>query len=250
VLPPKVTFHFTRYGNLAALNQEFREKGLFETSPIPEGKERAAFLFTGTLEEKLAREATDQYEYEYIMYMNPRAEKSDLQSGMYCVSVSSPYLMRSMEIITLLNTNKQFKNLLQYGVEKEHYIYTDDDEIERISEDYSVNMNHTGNQFIADIQKGENPNKWEIAKEQNLSVVNSVFLKFYLDKSKLTPAGTASIDEINALSKEVKQVLLTGAFPSEYEDIAAYIDEYVGPAFEDAGTKELIAEIKNQTNPE
>lgn len=238
------------YATLAALNQEYREKGLFETSPVPDGKERAAFIFTGTLEEKYALEATDEYEYEYIMYMNPRAEKHDLQTGMYGVSISSPNVMRAMEIITLLNTNKQFKNLLQFGILGTHYIYNDNGEIEIISNEYSVDLNHTGNQFIRDLMVGENPNKWSIAMEQNLLITNSVFLNFYLDKSKLTPASLEAVPAINSFSQEVKQALLTGNIPSEYESIDMYLSDYVGPKFTDMGTAELITEIKAQTNPE
>ena len=238
---------------IAKLNQEYREKGLFETSPIPEGKERAAYIARGTLEDRLAWEAADKangFDYEYIMYASPVADRFDLQDGMYAISVASKITVsRCMEIITLMNTNKQFKNLFTYGVEKIHYMYNDNNRIERINNDYLVNPNYTGNQFIGDLMEGDNPNKIEIAKQHNLSVVNSVFLNIYLDKEKLTPEAEEAIPAVNALSEEVSRVLLSGNIPAEYEDIDDYISGYVTPEFEDAGWPELLADIKAQVTP-
>ena len=237
---------------IAKLNQEYREKGLFEAGNAA-GKERAAYIATGTLEDRLAWEAADKangFEYEYILYANPVADRFDLQNGMYAVSVSSKVTVsRCMEIITLMNTNKQFKNLFAYGINKVHYIYNDNNRVERINNNYLVNPNYTGNQFVADLMEGDNPNKLEIAKEHNLNVVNSVFMNIYIDKTKLTPESEEAIPKIYELSKEVNRALLDGNIPSQYEDIDDYISGYVTPGFEDAGWTELMADLKGQVAP-
>ena len=252
--PDKITltnkFSSAAYNTIVNLNNEFRSKGLFETAAIPADKERAAFIVKGTLEDKMRWEATDLYGYEYIMYGNPIASKSNLQSSMYAISVSSKITtMRCMEIITLLNTSKQFKNIFQYGKEKVHFIYNDNGEIERISEDYMINMDYTGNHFIADLMAGENPNKWQIAQQHNLTVVNSPFLKFYLDLTKLTPADEEAIPVLNELGKKFNQELMSGIVPWEYADIDTYIEEFIIPALEDAGSADLVKTLKEQTNP-
>ena len=243
----------TAYVNIAKLNQEYRAKGLFENSAVPAGKERAAYVAQGTLEDRLAWEAADLangYEYEYILYGHPIAAKENIQSSMYGISVSSKVpTMRCMEIITLLNTNKKFKNTFQYGVEGVHYIYNDDGRIEYINNDYMISMDYTGNHFIADLMAGDNPNKWGIAKEHNLNVVSSVFMQFYLDKSKLTADAEEAIPKINELSKKVNEILMSGNIPAEYEDIDDYISGYVEPEFAAAGWADLNTEIKLQTNP-
>jgi len=237
---------------IAKLNQEYREKGLFEAGNAA-GKERAAYIATGTLEDRLAWEAADKangFDYEYILYANPVADRFDLQNGMYAVSVSSKVTVsRCMEIITLMNTNKQFKNLFAYGINKVHYIYNDNNRVERINNNYLVNPNYTGNQFVADLMEGDNPNKLEIAKEHNLNVVNSVFMNIYIDKTKLTPESEEAIPKIYELSKEVNRALLDGNIPSQYEDIDDYISGYVTPGFEDAGWTELMADLKGQVAP-
>ena len=243
------------YTTIVKLNEEYQEKGLFETSAIPAGKERAAFILTGTLEDMLASQASEKDAggnsiYEYILYANPIATKADLQNGMYAISVSSNVTTaRCMEIITLLNTNKQFKNIFQYGKEGIHFIYNDNGKIERINNDYMIDANYTGNQFIGDLMEGDNPNKWEIAKEHNLNVVNSVFLKFYLDPKKLTPESEEAIPAVNALSEKMSQTFANWQLPDGYEDVDDYVSGYVTPEFDAAGWADLFADIKTQTNP-
>lgn len=238
---------------IAKLNLEYRQKGLFETAAVSPETERAAYIARGTLEDRLAWEAADKangFDYEYILYASPVADKYELQNGMYAVSVASKVTVsRCMEIITLMNTNKQFKNLFAYGVEKVHYIYNDNNRIERVNNQYLVDPNYTGNQFIGDLMEGDNPNKLEIAKEHNLGVVNSVFLNIYLDKTKLTPEGEEAIPKINELSQKFNRILLDGDIPAEYEDIDDYISGYVTPEFEDAGWAELMADLKAQVTP-
>lgn len=238
---------------IANLNQEFKEKGLFETSPVADGRERAAYILQGTLEEQMAAEAADLangFEYEYILYENPIASKAELQSAMYGISVSSKIpVMRAMEIVTLMNTNKAFKNTFQYGKLGTHYVYNDNGRIERLNNDYMIKMDYTGNNFIADLYEGDNPNKWEIAMTHNLNLVNSVFMNFYFDKTKLTAESEEAIPKINALSEQVYPILINGNIPPEYESIDDYIAGYVDPEFAAAGWAEFNADIKLQTNP-
>lgn len=242
----------------AQLNDEWRAKGLF-TSNVAAGSERAVYQFTGTLEDKITQEAADLadgYEYEYLMMVNPRATREELQKAMFAVSVATANVTRAMEVVTLLNTNPEFKNIFTYGVDGEHFIYNDHKQIERLNNDYMVNTDYTGNHFIADLLDGENPAKWEIAKEHNLNVVNSVFLKFYFDQTKLSAESLASLDAINKVGQEVRQAYLNGlpARPADYEGEAwnwdAYIFDVVTPAFEAAGTPALVTNIREQTSPE
>ncbi|MCL2816309.1 MAG: DUF3502 domain-containing protein, partial [Oscillospiraceae bacterium] len=241
------------FATISKLNQEYNEKGLFASPAVSRNQERAAYIAQGTYGDMLAWEAADKangYEYEYILYGHPIAAKEDLQSAMYAISVSSKIpTMRCMEIITLLNTNKNFKNIFTYGIEGTHYIYNEDGRIERVNNEYMINMDYTGNHFIADLMEGDSPNKWEMAKVHNLNVVNSVFLKFYFDKTKLTADAEEAIPKINELSKKFGQILLSGNIPAEYEDIDDYIGAYVEPEFAAAGWAELNTEIKAQTNP-
>jgi hypothetical protein len=166
-----------------------------------------------------------------------------------------------MEIVTLLNTNPLFKNIFTYGVEGEHFIYNDDRQIERINNEYMVNMDHTGNHFIAHLLAGENPGKWAIAKDHNLNVVNSVFLTFDFNMERLNAESVASLEPLAAMGPVVRNNLLNGLppRPADFEpegeeevewDWDAYIMDYLTPRFADAGATALMANIREQTSPE
>jgi hypothetical protein len=240
------------------LNQEWREKGLFESN-VADDRERAVYQIKGTLEDMLAYQARDLangFEYEYIIMTPPRALKEELQTAMFGISVSSPSVPRAMEIITLLNTNRQFKNIFTYGVEGEQFVYNEDRQIERLNYNYNVNMDYTGNHFIADLLAGQNPNKWRIAMDHNLDVVNSVFLNLYFDQGRLNEESLASLSRLNSLGEEIRQAYLNGLppRPADYEgetwEWDDYFFDYVTPAFDEAGARDLIANIRDQTSVE
>lgn len=253
--------------NISKLNQSFREEGLFATGTVAENAEKAAFLRKGTLDDYYGWLQTDEYEYEYITYTAPMATKKDLQSSMFAISISSEAegrsVARAMEVVTLFSTNKTFKNTFQYGVLGTHYIYNDNGRIERLNNDYMMNMNYTGNSFIADLMEGENPDKWTVAMEHNLQIVNSVFLGFDLDRSKFDEATIASL---NVLSEKFYNELISGqfTFPADlvlpedveldvnslttYEErLDAYVTYVMTPELEDAGLATLLEQIKEQT---
>ena len=254
--------------NISIMNQMFRDEGLFATGTIAADAERAAFLRAGTLEDYYGWLQTDATEYEYIVYRAPMASRDDLQTAMFAISSSTALggnVARAMEVITLLSTNKTFKNTLQYGVQGTHYIYNDNGRIERLNDDYMMNTNNTGNAFIADVLEGENPDKWALAMEHNLQIVNSVFLNVYLDRTKF---DEAQISALNVLSEKYYNELISGQFtipadlvlPEDVElDISAletyeerlntYIQYVMTPDFEAAGVADLLTAVKEQTAP-
>ena len=246
---PVNQFTLGAWRDFAELNQRWREGGLFEAGPVADNRERAVFTITGTLEDMLAQQAIDAangFEFEYIMIRRPLADREFLRSAMFAVSVSSPNTQRAMEIVTLLNTNRQFKNIFTYGVEGTHWIWNDYRQIERLNNDYMVDMSHTGNHFIADLLAGENPDRWELAKQHNLTMASSVFLRgFPLDTERL-PAEI-NLNAINAFGLGVRQTFLNGLPPgSEFETFEDYIRDYVTPGFEELGATELLASIRDQ----
>ena len=246
------------YQNIIKTNIRFREKGLFENSPIPEGKERAAFIMQGTLADKGQWEAADSaqgFDYEYILYGNPVATKEEIQSAMYAISVSSKVpVARCMEIITLMNTDKTFKNTFQYGVAGTHYIYNDNGRIERISDDYMINMDYTGNHFIADLMEGDHPNKWQLAQDHNLNLVNSSFINTYIYVDKLlTPEHLEQLPNILELSVRYNDDLINGRIPEGYLSVEDFISEHVNVELRAAGlsgTSSIMEDIRTVTNPE
>lgn len=219
----------------------------------------AVELREGTYEDYLAWEQNEGDKYEFILYKSPVATKEEILQSAFAVSVSAgeKKITRIMEIINLMYTNTEFKNLLQYGVQGIHYNYDDNHQIERLNEEYMMNTYYTGNAFIGDTLVGENPNKWSLAKQHNLNAVNSVFLNFYLDETKIS---MATVESINALCVDAYN-LLTGTDPiPEYvidedtgetgNDFDGYLSYVLNDKFTEAGVADFITLIKEQTNPE
>lgn len=119
-----------------------------------------------------------QYEDDYysVVVQYPTASSSDIYDNMFGVCKYSRNVSRSMEIITYLNTNAEFRNLLQYGIENVHYEVKEDDQgnfigIHRLTKDYNMTLDATGNMFIAypDTENDMTADIWESGKVQNRS---------------------------------------------------------------------------------
>ena len=104
----------------------------------------------------------EQYSDEYDIFVleNPTITEADLYEHMMGVSSTTSSLSRSMQILTYLNTDEDFRNLILYGIEGEHYRLVDthvamnDDgdtymKVERLNNNYVIDENKTGNVFIA-----------------------------------------------------------------------------------------------------
>ena len=124
----------------------------------------------------------EKYEDEYyvVRHKGPVAETSEVYASMFAVSEFSSDAMRCMQIITLINTDRAFRNLLLYGVENE--TYTVDERtgyinriktpIEGTNVVYSMDMYKTGNLFLVtpntDMTETEMmyaANDWALAKD-------------------------------------------------------------------------------------
>ena len=90
---------------------------------------------------------------------------------------------RCMEIINLITTNSEIRNLLQYGVEGSNYkINTDTGKVERLNHDYMMNIFATGNTFIAYPEEDMELDVWEKDKAANRSAIVSPYLGFLFEK--------------------------------------------------------------------
>lgn len=159
---------------------------------VKEGQTAAVSFVKGDARIKLAYEENGVYvdpttgrEYYALVAAYPEATEAELYGNMFAVYANSANLSRSMKIITYLNTNKEFRNLLQYGIEGQHYeiektTIKDELGIETVEETvkllpgneeygvYSMDIEKTGNCFIATPTKEMGgASAWDYAKIQN-----------------------------------------------------------------------------------
>lgn len=124
----------------------------------------------------------DDYYISILDY--PRLEEEELFSSMFAVSAYTANQGRCMEIITALTCDTELRNILQYGVEGVHY-ELEDGLVERKNHDYMMNINYTGNVFMAYPEEGVDPDFWtEIAIVQNQQSMLSIVFgsSSYLNK--------------------------------------------------------------------
>ncbi len=136
-----------------------------------EGKKSAISFCTGDI--ALYDELLENYYPVIVKY--PTVTMEDAFANMFGVCTYSVDPARSMQIITYLNTNADFRNLLQYGVEGVHYKLVDEDGkkiVARLTDKedkelYVMDVFKTGNAFIAYPAPDMDPDIWEVGKRQN-----------------------------------------------------------------------------------
>jgi len=166
---------------------EFRLKDYFRTENDTRSQVAVKFM-TGDANILTKGEyVEDGVAYYPVVVGYPTASSEDIYGNMFGVCSYSVSVSRSMEIVTYLNTNSNFRNLLQYGVEDLHYsvIETPDGtEVVKRNEDplfkYMMNIYATGNTFIAypDPKENMSPDIWESGKIQNRSSLVDPLLGF------------------------------------------------------------------------
>ena len=144
-----------------------------------------------------------EYEDDYIVkaIKTPIATEEDVFSSFFAVSTFTANIKRSMEVITLINTTSELRNLLQYGIEDVHYVLDDDGKVQRLNNDYMMDSNKTGNVFMAYPEEGMDLDAWTYGKLQNSECAAHVILGF---REVWGNVNTETMQRIAALSKEYK----------------------------------------------
>lgn len=146
-----------------------------------------------------------QYEDEYysVIVEYPTAATDDIYSNMFGVCTYTRDLGRSMQIVTYLNTNATFRNILQYGVENKHYkTVTDEDtgktSLVRLNEDYMMDLYATGNAFLAFPEPEMSEDIWDMGKVQNRGSLVNPLLGFNIPSfavSSMPAAESAKLSD-------------------------------------------------------
>ena len=168
--------------NFVKLNEYRLDEGYF--GEAAEGEKAAIKFATGDYS---AYEKFMEQGYYPVIVKYPTVDAEDVFDSMFGVCTYSVDLSASMQIVTYLNTNADFRNLIQYGVEGEHYKVVEDKDgnksVERLRDDdnklyYVMDVLKTGNAFIVYPEAGMNSEIWEIGKKQNREALIDPLLNF------------------------------------------------------------------------
>lgn len=196
-----------------------------------------------------------QYEDDYYVLVAryPEASESDLYGNLFAVSASCKDTSRAMEIITYLNTNEDYRNLLQYGIKGTNYTIDEDGVLHRLNNDYMMEINRTGNVFIAHPEEGKPADFWVSGMAQNNDSLINPLLGFdfnsLLEDGEHLDAGLLAA--INKASAEAQEAL--DACTTE-EELTALLDVFykkysvTAPSDANAEQKALANYIKKCAN--
>ena len=186
------------YKNQLLTLKKFEEKGYFVKNYKSTDKFAATVMKGGAELEKIYGD-----QYEMIVLEMPLASEETLFGSMFGVGAYTASVSRSMEIITFLNTNSDFRNLLQYGIEGENYRILESGKLERQNQNYMMDLHKTGNIFIAYPEEDMEIDAWEWATKQNLDAGTYPTVGFKFDKAD--PFDEELVNIIAGYTAEVKK---------------------------------------------
>ncbi|MBQ8497038.1 MAG: hypothetical protein IJ489_06260 [Clostridia bacterium] len=209
-----------QYQQHVALMQEYAEKGY-----IVEGAEEYAVnVIKGNA--LVESEYGDDYYVKALQY--PFVEMDAIFNGMFAVSSYSSNDTRALEVIELLNTDPEAKNIFQYGIaydgDNDEYanyrVNNVEDEdgyvvgytIERLNNNYMMDNALTGNVYMGYPEEGQVFDIWDYYKQTNLDSNLAPFMHLYVGEEELD----------SMLSLILKRAALTEAF----DPIGIDYDEY------------------------
>lgn len=181
---PKALFGVRNWTNYMTAVKRLEENNCIGSAEIKSGDRFGVGIIKGSWADVEAFED----EYYINVLQKPQATYDNIYNGMFAVSTYTKSLSRSMEIITYLNTRSDLRNLFAYGIEGVHYELDKEGVVKKLSNDYNMKLEYTGNEFIAYPPEGSDPDIWENAKTQNLDMALSPYYGFVLDESQLDPA--------------------------------------------------------------
>ncbi len=175
-------------------------------------------------------ELVDQYsdDYEVIVVDNPKFSTEDLFGNTFAVGAYTSSVSRSMEIVTYLNTNVDFRNLILYGIEGVNYEIVEKTvqgekykTVRRLNEDYMMDVHKTGNELIAYPLEDE-IGEIDIRKYQKAQLNDAIArldIGFYadFDKNKYIAEDETGIPNINQNAMKIARELSAQYYPKILE---------------------------------
>lgn len=163
-----------------------------------------------------------------------------LLGSMLAISRACEHPVEAINIIEMMNTDRYFNNLLNFGIEGRHYEFVSEEEgvIDAIPDTgYAPNMQWAlQNQFLTYLYSSENPNKWELYQEFNESARVSPVVGFAADLSGIR----TQMASIAVVEEQYRPLLIRGLV--DPDDIR---EEYLS-ALSAAGVEEVEAELTRQ----
>lgn len=180
-----------------------------------------------------------KYDVVSVPAEEPTTFNTSVTGAIQAISATSQNPEKAMEFLNLLNTDPYLRNLVDKGIEGEHYEKHEDGTITDLPariERYNVPTYSLGNHFILYLYDNDPADKWEKFKEFNESAQPSPTLGFHFNSD---PVRT-EIASLSNVSKEFYPALATGSVDPE-----EYLPKF-NQKLKDAGIDKVMDEIQKQ----
>lgn len=216
-------FSIPEYQAHLILMEKYEKNGYFTADSDTE--DFAVTVIKG--DSSIEKEYGDDYYVKVLQ--NPFVEIDSIFEGMLAVSSYTSDEKRALQVIEMINTDSEVKNLLQYGIEYDgdnddianyrvNTIQNDDGtvsySITRLNQNYMMNNALTGNVYMGYPEEGQTIDAWTYYKQTNLASALSPFLNFYMSDDDLD-------DTLNSI---IRRAVLSEALEPLEIDYDAYED--------------------------
>ncbi|WP_028612223.1 ABC transporter substrate-binding protein [Paenibacillus harenae] len=238
-----------RYKEYLNLTRDFFKKGYINadaaTTQVSSGDAWKAGSVFSTIEPmkpgkdaEIASAAGLTGKLAQIMMTEKTVATSETAGSMLGISSTSKDPDRAMMLINLLHTDKEINNLLNFGIEGDHYT-RNGEIITATGNTASYNPGSAwmfGNQFLNYVWDTEDPDKWAKFKEFNQNAKVSPALGFVFDSEPVK----AEVGAIANVIKQYQRALETGSV-----DVDKVLPEYE-EKLKAAGVDKVVAEKQKQ----
>lgn len=210
---PKNLLSDTNYQKECALISSYKANGKLQSGEFTDSTKAACVFLKGdtSIKEKYAED------YYVMTYRKPIATNENAYNSMYAINSVADELrvQRCMEIITYMQTNAEFANILRYGVEGKHFTRDEYGIVTVLNKDYNVKPEYAGNMFLhyqntdmTDAEISLSKNNWALAKTLNLETIIGPYLGYApktADISRWTFKDATDIFESKYSQEEIMQ---------------------------------------------
>ncbi len=181
----------------------------------------------------------------YVKLQDGTISTGALTQMTWAIPTSATEPEAAAKYLNMLYTDERILNLMDYGLEGDHYVKNADgtigypEGIDATNSGYYIGMNEIiGNAFLAYPWEGSNPDSAKIGQEIMQNAKASPLLGFSLDTS---PVNDIYAQLTSICNDQYRPALACGSAPAGYQD------EFI-KALNDAGIKDYIAEAQRQLN--
>ncbi len=249
------------YQEMYATMKNFEYQSYF--GEAKEGQTAAVSFMKGDASIKQAYEKNKVYvgedgrEYYVVVAEYPEATEEELYGNMFAVYGNSDNLSRSMKVVTYLNTNKELRDLLQYGVQDVHYERNDNGTVSLRSQKdniYRMDVEKTGNCFITTPTAEQGADAWTYAKVQNNDSLINPLLGFDFNAATADSdydLDVTLLDYIDTLNAEALAAINDCASKEELETLMSDPEDGFAVTYSiAAGNTKLNKAINKIYNPD